>query len=233
MSTRQVLLPERVNFSAETAPRREELHGLFDLIARSGDLEALKTAFVPAAATYFGAKRAALLIFDELPWRERPEMRDNPVIRFLLEHHAPVHEALIVAPGEWSALCPWSDHGHVLTGPIVRKGELIGALGLTRGRAAIGFDALDLTDVSALCGHLCARFSCWQPSPVRATTHLTPRVTPRERQIIELVAQGLTNAQIGARLCVSGETVKAALKVLFRKVGVRSRAELAARALQL
>jgi DNA-binding CsgD family transcriptional regulator len=54
------------------------------------------------------------------------------------------------------------------------------------------------------------------------------RLTPREIQIAELVAQGLTNAQIGAALWITENSVKQALKQMFRKLEVSSRTEMVA-----
>lgn len=233
MNETQIPLPERGYFPGAGMPTASPLRALLALIAGAPSVESLKTEWIPAVAAYFGARRAAMMLFGEAPWREMPpEVRDNPVVRALLERHAPVHEALIVAPGDWSALCPWSDHGHVLCGPIVREGELIGSLALTRQRGEAAFDAANLSDASALCLHLSTWFGRRQTNGEAVLPRLSPRLSPRERQISELVAQGLTNAQIGARLCVSGETVKAALKGVFRKLEIHSRAQLVARALQ-
>ena len=229
MATAEVLLPERVFFSDGEEWHGEELQRLFAVIARADSVEALKTILVPAVARRFAARRAALMVFAEMFGGEIPaEVRDNPVMRFLTEHHAPVHDALILPPGQWSTLCPWHDHGHVLCGPVVRGGVMIGALALTRGVDQAAFAAADLADVSALCLHLCAWFARWD-SAGAAETDLHPLLTPRERQIVVLVAEGLTNAQIGQRLCISMETVKAALKIVFRKTGLHSRTQLAAR----
>jgi DNA-binding NarL/FixJ family response regulator len=46
--------------------------------------------------------------------------------------------------------------------------------------------------------------------------------------VIGLVTEGLTNPQIASRLFVSAQTVKTHMKNVFRKLGVSSRAELAA-----
>ena len=56
----------------------------------------------------------------------------------------------------------------------------------------------------------------------------THRLTPREIQIAELVAQGLTNAEIGTALWIQENSVKQALKRMFRKLQVSSRAEMVA-----
>jgi predicted ATPase/class 3 adenylate cyclase/DNA-binding CsgD family transcriptional regulator len=53
-------------------------------------------------------------------------------------------------------------------------------------------------------------------------------LTPTERQVVELVAFGLTNPQIGERLFVTRGTVKTHLAHIFTKLGLANRAELAA-----
>lgn len=50
----------------------------------------------------------------------------------------------------------------------------------------------------------------------------------REKQVLQLVACGLTNAEIADRLYLSESTVKSHLSTSFRKLGVSSRAEAAA-----
>ena len=47
-----------------------------------------------------------------------------------------------------------------------------------------------------------------------------------ELQIAELVARGLTNAEIGTALWISQNSVKQALKRMFRKLNVSSRTEM-------
>ena len=58
-------------------------------------------------------------------------------------------------------------------------------------------------------------------------------LTPTEREVASLVAEGLTNPQIAQRLFVSAATVKTHVSHIFAKVGVASRSELAARASRL
>jgi predicted ATPase/DNA-binding CsgD family transcriptional regulator len=55
-----------------------------------------------------------------------------------------------------------------------------------------------------------------------------PSLTPAERNVADLVARGLTNPEIAARLGVSAGTVKDHVSSALRKLGVRTRAELAA-----
>jgi DNA-binding CsgD family transcriptional regulator len=53
-------------------------------------------------------------------------------------------------------------------------------------------------------------------------------LTARELQIVELVALGHTNAEIGTELWITENSVKQALKRMFRKLDVSSRAEMVA-----
>jgi DNA-binding CsgD family transcriptional regulator len=53
-------------------------------------------------------------------------------------------------------------------------------------------------------------------------------LTPSERRIAELVAGGRTNREVAAELFVTVHTVEKALTRVYRKLGVRSRTELAA-----
>jgi len=55
-------------------------------------------------------------------------------------------------------------------------------------------------------------------------------LTPTEAKVVELVAAGLTNREIAAKLFVSLATVKTHLIHVFTKLDVRSRAELASAA---
>lgn len=57
-----------------------------------------------------------------------------------------------------------------------------------------------------------------------------PALTQRERQILELLADGLGNKQIAARLGITTNTVKTHLELLFDKLDVSSRAEAVATA---
>jgi DNA-binding CsgD family transcriptional regulator len=54
------------------------------------------------------------------------------------------------------------------------------------------------------------------------------RLTSREVQIAQLVAQGRTNAEIGTELWITENSVKQALKRMFRKLEVSSRAQMVA-----
>ena len=58
----------------------------------------------------------------------------------------------------------------------------------------------------------------------RSTAPSEP-LSAREAQILALLAEGLVNKQIAARLGISRHTVKSHLTALFHKLGVSTRAE--------
>ena len=52
-------------------------------------------------------------------------------------------------------------------------------------------------------------------------------LSPREREVLDMAALGLTNVQIGRRLHVSVHAVKFHLAAIYRKLGVANRTEAA------
>ena len=55
-----------------------------------------------------------------------------------------------------------------------------------------------------------------------------PGLTPTEHSVADLVAEGLSNPQIGARLYISHRTVQTHLAHIFAKLDISARAQLAA-----
>jgi DNA-binding NarL/FixJ family response regulator len=70
----------------------------------------------------------------------------------------------------------------------------------------------------------------------RAVDHeimIAPVLTHREREILALLADGLGNKQIAARLGISTNTVKTHLELVFEKLDVSSRTEAVATAARM
>jgi DNA-binding NarL/FixJ family response regulator len=78
-----------------------------------------------------------------------------------------------------------------------------------------------------------AQGNVWMPATLQ--THVAARLqnpTPnelsqREEQVVRYVALGLRNAEVAKKLSISEQTVKTHLNVIFRKLKVRDRVELA------
>ncbi len=109
--------------------------------------------------------------------------------------------------------------GHGDDRALVRKALRAGVAGFVPEREAE--HALAATICAVLAGQLSI------PRSIRDRASWT-EFSPRERQVLELVASGLTNRQIAQRLYLSQSTVKTHLSSSFRKLGVCSRAEAAA-----
>jgi len=60
--------------------------------------------------------------------------------------------------------------------------------------------------------------------------HPVPRLTPRQKHLLRLVAAGHTNAQIARRLGITGGTVRTHLENIYQRLGVSSRTAAVTRA---
>ena len=96
----------------------------------------------------------------------------------------------------------------------------------TIGRVLHGESILDKELMIRVLGHLAneAPHQAEQP-PVR--------LSPREREVLQLLAQGLTNREIANQLVVSVSTVKIHVEHILTKLGVSDRTQAAVRAIEL
>ena len=225
---------------------------LFQAISSARDDRELRMRVMDAVGEHFGAQRWGIYLLDQefqvaevdvcgvpdvngfVDCYEKFGRAVDPVMRYVLDRHAPAHEELVLPSGGWKECelyrrcCGYYGHEHIMTGPIVGGGNLIGSIHFARVGDTPAFCTEELTDLSALCLHLSASLATLQ---VRSTSLISPRemrLTPRELQIAELVAQGLTNAEIGAALWITQNSIKQALKRMFRKLNVSSRTEMVA-----
>ncbi len=108
--------------------------------------------------------------------------------------------------------------GDDLTAAVLR---LVGQALIEVGRGEAETAAATLRTMTYLC----------QRTPGRpaepAADHRWADLTPRERDVVRLAAQGLTNKAIASSLYLSRATVRNYLSTAFAKLGVSRRAQLA------
>jgi DNA-binding NarL/FixJ family response regulator len=95
-------------------------------------------------------------------------------------------------------------------------------------RVAAGEAAID----PAVQRQLIAAVRRGEPPPCPEEGQLPDGLTPREAEVLELIAAGLSNGEIADRLVVSAATVKSHVNHLFAKIGARDRAQAVAYAYQ-
>ena len=110
--------------------------------------------------------------------------------------------------------------GYVLKGSSRR--EILDAV----RRVLRGEALLDARLVTQLLQRLASETDGSDAPPVQA-------LTPREREVLRLVADGLTNGEIARSLTVSVSTAKAHVEHIIGKLGVSDRTQAAVRAVQL
>ena len=96
-------------------------------------------------------------------------------------------------------------------------------------RVTEGKHALSTSAVDALIGHAVQTPSKNEDPRLTA---LFEQLTEREREVVGLVVEGLTNQEIAERLCVSPYTVKTHANRAMTKVEVRDRAQLVSAAVR-
>ena len=212
---------------------------LFAEIHQAKDENILRSHLAPKIGEYFAVKRSGIFFFDQLPTNPKLQkvirvalsVEHNPVARYIVERHTPAHEGLATTPKAWQLICPRPDHWHVMAGPIIDRGQLVGLVGCTREKIMPAFNTQNLADLSAICLHLSSwtttvRLARTSASTPQHQSFRSNKLTPRELQIADLVALGKTNAEIGTELWITENSVKQALKRMFRKLEVSSRTEM-------
>lgn len=226
------------------------LYPLFQAIATAPTEQALRFRVMDNISKYFEVQRWGIYLLEtdnSLASIDTSGVSDtfieqyqafgqsvDPIFKYVLEYHAPAHEELVLTKGAWKQselykrCCSLHNHEHIMTGPLVGHGHLTGTINFARIGHAPTFNQFDLASLGAVCTHFSARLAELR-KPSSAHNPIRNRLTPREIQIANLVAKGLTNAEIGAELWITQNSVKQALKRMFRKLEVSARTAMVAK----
>ncbi len=227
------------------------LKSLFSHLATAKKEEELRHKFMDRINQYFEVQRWGIYLTDEQnnllsydvngvsdAFVERYQKFGksvDPVMRYVSEYHIPAHEELVLPKGKWKQselylrCCAEYDHEHIMTGPIVGNGQIIGTIHFAKIANTSAFNNYDLLKLSAVCTHFSVCLANLRSTSLASKNPLISLLTKRELQIVNLVAQGLTNTEIAQELWISQNTVKKALKIMFSKLQVSSRAEMVAK----
>ena len=158
---------------------------------------------------------------DVIVWDMGWDMERDP-------SHSPLDELAEVCESDYVVLGLLSDEAHV------------GAVWTAGARGVLRRDHSVETLVAAL---IAMQQGLIVLTPEFATTQMTLRVaapvapsealTPREREVLQLLAEGLPNKSIADRLAISEHTVKFHVNALMGKLGAQSRTEAVVRAVRL
>ena len=185
----------------------------------------LEGAWVVAESRAAGVEAEAAAAAIRAAWGEQPESLRNAgwteVMQALLGGERSALERAVVASD--------ADDMPAVVRVAVRL-ELARAALVVGDRAGATVPLDDAVRIAAEIGHdrlqrSAAELSARIGSPGAAAQN--SELTARERQVLELVAEGLSNRQIGERLFISTKTASVHVSAILRKLGVASRTEAA------
>ncbi len=108
---------------------------------------------------------------------------------------------------------------------LVSRDVDAGRLRATILAAQLGLSVLDEDPADAI-------VAAWSPSRDAAAPREPDRLTPREREVLILLADGLSNRAIATRLGISAHTVKFHVDALLDKLAARSRTQVVVKAVR-
>jgi DNA-binding NarL/FixJ family response regulator len=95
-----------------------------------------------------------------------------------------------------------------------RPAELLGAIHTVAGGDSLLSPSVTRTVIDRM---------AHQPTPELGSSRLLDELTPREREVLELVARGFSNGEIAAELVIEESTVKTHVKRILMKLRLRDR----------
>lgn len=156
----------------------------------------------------------------------------DPVRATLATRHGVIRSCDLFDDAEWRCHPFHRDLGarfslaEYMAGELVDAYEPRGAIGVARPSASATFSLGDAQRLHTMCLHASVAFTrlTWEARAKR----LAYVLSPRQQQLVQMVANGLTNDQIGRACGITTHAVKKALERLFARINVSSRAELIA-----
>jgi DNA-binding CsgD family transcriptional regulator len=146
---------------------------------------------------------------------ERFGRDDDPLMGHLVRRRTAVTER---DAGPEPTVCARWGMGRILIVPLFAAQGVAGSLNLVRPEGAPAFSADDQLTALALAAQASVALARCERRPV------LDGLTAREQELLGHLAEGLRNREIASLRGVSEHAVHQALKRLYRKLGVRSRA---------
>ncbi|MBV6755114.1 helix-turn-helix transcriptional regulator [Rhodococcus opacus] len=130
-------------------------------------------------------------------------------------------------------ITPVSRSSTYVAAPVVARDHVAAFVHVDRNSVTGTTDEFDRDLLSYFCESIgvmldrlvAAKNSVEEAVPNSPVSTWIDALTAREREVLRLLATGLTNSQIGARLFISEETTKTHVKKLMRKLGVNNRSQ--------
>jgi two-component system response regulator NreC len=198
--------------------------GLRMLINAQPDMEVVgEAADGPEALRYAGEANPDVLTLDlTMPGGSGVKTLER------LRQECPQTRVLVVTmhedPAYLHAALAAGGSGYVVKSAA--DGELLTAIrALAQGRTFVSMKLTD-SDTPQIFGHQAT--STQSPPRARASP-----LSPREQDVLKLLAQGYTNQEVGTRMHLSVKTIETHRARLLDKLGLRSRAELTRYALEM
>lgn len=171
----------------------------------SGDLDALKRARPHVLLLDLGLRNGDSLRVTQRIRRELPDAR--VIVMDLL----PAHEELV-------------DFVNAGVSGFIMKDATLDDLVHTIRQVAKGVNVLP----AQMTGTLFSQIARNAVATNRPLALAAVRMTPREREVVSLIAEGLSNKEIAARLHIATHTVKSHVRNVMEKLTLRTRLQIAA-----
>jgi len=149
-------------------------------------------------------------------------------LRWLTDVDPPSQDELVAA---WqSAVAAFDAYGHVFetARSRARLADVLRAAGRSSEAVEQAGQAMDVARQLGAQPLLAELHTAFPTGRQGAGAQLDDLLTPREQEVLQLVAQGRSNREIGAQLFISGKTVSVHVSNILAKLGARGRIEAAA-----